>query len=256
MVDELLFSKFTTQEFSKISKILREAFTTSEIELASFYQKMSQDFNRAGWPPSNFADRGFFQSADSNFQEVCERSPVIAVDLPSLLEIDDGKENKPTVIILGQDPKSDQDSERIRIGTPYALHLKNCREKLRRTKLYFDMVSVLFELGYRVYLTDIFKVWVCDPRKPYYRAKLPHVDQSRFSNVLRSELRAIEPTALVTWGKDATNSISSMKLDVLHLSFLHPSGAAGGAWKQLLGKSPTDTNKLEYWKLVLVKTLT
>jgi hypothetical protein len=253
MANDLLFSRFIDQEFPGIYQVLSEVFLTSDTELSGLYQKMAEDFDKVDWPPANFVSRTFFKSADDSFQEIYNKSPVVAVDLPSLLELDDGKEHKPTVVILGQDSKSDRDCEGIRIGTPYALHVKGCREILKRTKLYFDMVYVLLELGYRVYLTDIFKVWVCNPERPYYGARLPKVDRSRFIKVLKSELQIVKPTALITWGNDAARSASAINLDFHHLKFLHPGGAANGAWKKLLGKSPTHVNKLEYWKKEIIK---
>lgn len=256
MASDLLFSRFTDQEFSGVCQVLGEVFLTSQSELSDLYQNLSNDFEKEGWPPANFVGREFFKSADKNFQEIYNQSPVISVDLPSLLEIDDGRKDKPAVILLGQDPRNSNDFEKIIIGTPYALHVKNCREgTFGRVKIYFDMIYVLLELGYRVYLTDIFKVWVCNPESPYKGKKLPKVDRSRFIGLLKSELQIFKPVALITWGAPAARNMSEMNLDVPHLKFLHPSGAAGGAWKELLGKSPTNVNKLEYWKSEMLKSL-
>ncbi|MBW4690664.1 MAG: hypothetical protein KME27_02735 [Lyngbya sp. HA4199-MV5] len=180
---------------------------------------------------------------------------MIAVDIPSLFELDDGVNDKPTVVILGQDSKSDQDHERVRLGTPYGLHHKGSREILKRTKLYFEMITTLLDLGYRVYLTDIYKVWVCDPNRPYYGVTLPRVDQKRFLSTLKSELLMMSPVALVTWGKESANSIIETNLGIKHLNFPHPSGAANGTWKRLMNQSPTYDNKLAYWNSVIFREL-
>jgi hypothetical protein len=92
------------------------------------------------------------------------------------------------------------------------------------------MICGLLKLGYRVYLTDIYKVWVCDPQRPYYGKKLPQVDQERFIKALKSELHFLEPTALITWGKESSSSVSQLNLDIPHRDFPHPSGAANGRW--------------------------
>ena len=254
MADTLLFSQFTTQEFEAISEILSTVFVTSNAELKNLYQKMSNDFNKDDWPPQ-FVDRKFFQSGNEDFREICYESPVITVDLPSIFELDNGISNKPTLVIVGQDSKSEQDSEQIRIGTPYGLHHKDSRENLNRTKLYFEMICVLLKLGYRVYLTDIYKVWVCNPNRPYYGKKLPKVDRERFIIILRSELHLLEPTALITWGRESCSSISQLNLDIPHLSFPHPSGAANGTWKKLIGQSPTHANKIAYFQSEIAKFL-
>jgi hypothetical protein len=169
--------------------------------------------------------------------------------------VNDNKRDKPTIVILGQDSKSDQDTEQLRIGTPYALHLKKCRETFKTTKFYFDMINVLLNLGYRVYLTDVFKVWVCNPSRPYYRAKLPRIDQQKFISALKIELQIVQPTVIITWGREATNSVYQMSLGFPHLDFPHPGGAAGGAWMRLLGQSPTRANKLNYWKKRIIYSL-
>jgi hypothetical protein len=164
--------------------------------------------------------------------------------------------DKPTIVILGQDSKSDQDFEQISLGTPYGLHHKGSREILGRTKLYFEMIAALLTLGYRVYLTDVYKVWVCDPNRPYYGVKLPRVDREKFISALKLEILAMNPVALATWGKESANSVKEIDLNIQHFNFPHPSGAANGTWKKLMNQSPTYENKLAYWSSEISKGLT
>ena len=130
------------------------------------YQDIDSTFNQRNHP-LHFTNRTFFKPVDDDFRFRYQEAEVIAVDLPSLLELDDGRTNKPTVAIIGQDPKSDNKHEQIVVGTPYGLHHKDSREVLKRTKLYFEMVQALLELGYRVYLTDLLKIWVCTSERIY-----------------------------------------------------------------------------------------
>ncbi|WP_414514596.1 hypothetical protein [Nostoc sp. PCC 9305] len=44
------------------------------------------------------------------------------------------------------------------------------------------------------------------------------------------------------------NAIRSIELEVKHHEFPHPSGAANGAWRKLIGKSPTRENRINYWQ--------
>jgi hypothetical protein len=250
MTESLTFSRFKSQESDELTALLCKVFLTTRTELNLLYQELIDDFNQDGWPPHS-VDRSFFKSGDAEFQEIYRVSPSIAVDLPSLFELDDGIEDKATIVILGQDSKSDQDSEKISLGTPYGLHHKGSREVLRRTKLYFEMMISLLKLGYRVYLTDIYKVWVCDPNRPYYGIKLPKIDQARFVATLKSELLIMNPTAIVTLGKESANSVAEMDLDIQHLNFPHPSGAANGTWKKLMNQPPTYGNKLVYWNSII-----
>jgi hypothetical protein len=254
MTGNLAFSKFKAQEFDSISGLLRQIFNTTRSELELLYKEIINDFDKDGWPP-HFVRRDFFKSQYQDFQKIYEISPSIAIDLPSLFEFDDGINDKPTIVILGQDSKSDQDSEQISLGTPYGLHHKGSREILGRTKLYFEMIVALLTLGYRVYLTDVYKVWVCDPNRPYYGVKLPRVDQEKFTSTLKVEILAMNPVALVTWGKESANSVKELDLNTQHLIFPHPSGAANGTWKKLMNRSPTHENKLAYWSSEISKVL-
>ena len=254
MKRNLVFCNFKYKELDDLKNLLCKIFVTTRSQIASLYQDVIDDFQKDGWPP-HVVNRNFFKSEDPIFQEIYKRSPSVAVDLPSLFELDNGEKNKPTIVILGQDSKSDQDSEEIHLGTPYGLHHKGSREVLNRTKLYFKMITTLLETGYRVYLTDIYKIWVCDPNKPYDGINLPKEVQDKFVSVLKEELSIINPVALVTWGKISANSFRSMKLNIQHLNFPHPSGAANGAWSRLINKSPTDENKLAYWNTVISESL-
>ncbi len=257
MDNNILFSQFKNEEFDAISKLLNSVFSISESTLKLLYQRMICDFNLNDWPPANFICRGSFKSSDIRFQNLYDNSPVIALDLPSTLELNSNDPSKPTVVIMGQDPRNGNNFEEIIIGTPYAFHVKRCRHK--ETRVYFEMVKFLLELGYRVYLTDVFKIWVADPRKSSekvkLRAKLPRKDKARFFHLLEQELQIFAPKALITWGGEAAGSASKIKLNMPHISFLHPSGAAGGAWKKLLNSSPTEANKFEYWKSEIIKNL-
>lgn len=242
----ILFSKFEERKRQELYQLLGSVFNTNSAELEKLYQDINSTFEQPGYP-LHLTDRSFFNSADETFRSTYQSSPVVAVDLPSLMEFDDGIKDKPTIAIVGQDSKQDGDYEQLVVGTPYGLHHKDSREKLKRTKLYFDMIRVLLRLGYRVYLTDLLKIWVCDPKQPYTGIKLPDVDRKRFLELIEAELAIVKPSAVVTWGIVAGNAVDQLSLDIKHLNFLHPSGAANGAWKKLINKSPTNSNKLEYW---------
>ena len=105
------------------------------------------------------------------------------------------------------------------------------------------------------YLTDVYKVWVCDPNRPYYGVKLPRADQEKFISTLKLEILAMSPVALVTWGRESANSVKELNFNIQHLNFPHPSGAANGTWKKLMNQSPTYENKLKYWSSEISKVL-
>ena len=252
--NNLLFSKLQPQEFEHLCQLLCSVFETSSGELTKLYQDIDSTFDRSGWP-LHFVQRDFFKPVDKAFQDTYQKSPVIAVDLPSLMELDDGREDKPTIAIMAQDPKNDRDHEQLVVGTPYGLHHKGSREELGSTKLYFEMIQVLLELGYRVYLTDVLKIWVCNPEQRYERIKLQNLDQQRFLRLVKPELAVVKPVAVITWGKEAFNAVNKFQLGIRHLDFPHPASTAGGAWKKLMGQSPTNSNKIAYWRATIAQEL-
>ena len=73
-------------------------------------------------------------------------------------------------------------------------------------------------------------------------------DRTRFIQVLKAELEIFEPVAIVTWGKKASSAIRSIELEVKHLEFPHPSGAAHHAWGRLMGKPATRENRINFWQ--------
>ena len=246
---EYLFSQFKVSEFEALHRELSKVFEISKSKLQSLYEIMQRGFEIEEFPPENKLPRNIFRSDDPIFQKLYDEAFIIGVDIPSILEKNNGVSEKETVVILGQAPlrKSSNRIEEIGIATPYAMHLKSCREKLRNTRLYFDLIKVLLDNGYRVYLTDIFKIWVSEPSKDK-GIPLSKQDYSRFIQVLKAELEIFEPLVIITWGKVASKTIKNLSLDVKHLEFPHPSGAANGKWRELIGKPATRENRINFWK--------
>ena len=150
-------------------------------------------------------------------------------------------------MIVAQDPYSTTSSNRIKIGTPYAMHIKGCREKIC-TKKYFQLIDVLLEQDYQTYLTDVYKIYLG-------KTKLEKKDCQRFAGLLEQEIETINPIAIITWGKAATKAVARLKLQRPHYSYPHPSGAARGAWRRLIQKSATNDNIRDYWKKDILEKL-
>jgi hypothetical protein len=248
-MSQYLFSQFNPDEFESLHRELSKVFHISQGILRDLYEVMRQEFEIEGYPPDRTLPRSIFHSHNEEFQKRYDEALVIGVDIPSILERNDDVSNKKTIVIIGQDPlrKSDKRVEEIGIATPYALHLKSCREQHRSTRLYFDLIKVLLDEGYRVYLTDIFKIWVSQPDKDK-GIKLSKQDRDRFIQVLEAELRIFEPLAIITWGGAASSKVRKMSLETKHLALTHPSGAACGTWRRILDKPATRENKIEFWK--------
>lgn len=109
------------------------------------------------------------------------------------------------------------------------------------------MVDVLLRKGYRVYLTDIFKIWIRQAGKQNRGIKLGS-NADRFLNLLEAELKICNPVALITWGKQSANAIQNLSLEVNCFNFPHPSGG-NRCWPTILnGQSATHANKVKYWQ--------
>jgi hypothetical protein len=80
------------------------------------------------------------------------------------------------------------------------LHSKCCRKK-RNPKLYFTLVKVLLDKGYRVYLTDIFKIWVSstdrNKENKFTKNSLQKTDGRRFAKVLENEKKYLSHLKLL-----------------------------------------------------------
>lgn len=244
------FSNFRKTEFEVLHQNLSEVFLIGQDKLYSLYEVMQSGFEIEGYPEQTL-NRDIFRSSDQNFQKCYNNAWVIGVDIPSIFERIDKVWNQKTIVIVGQEPqrRSDKRIEEISLATPYALHLKSCREQLPRTRLYFEMLEVFLEQGYRVYLTDVFKIWVSKSDNGFQKISLPRQDCERFIKVLRLELAMIQPLAVISWGRVASYIVSNIGLtSTKHLKFPHPSSAANGTWQKLIGKPPTKANRIEFWK--------
>lgn len=246
---EYLFSEFKDEEFDLLHQAISEILNIPKEKYIIMYSTMRQKFNIDGFPPEIRLSRNIFRSSDLDFQKRYSEAFIVGVDIPSLLERNNNSSNKKTIAILGQDPlrKSNKRVEDIEIATPYGMHLKTCREKLPNTRLYFDLIQVLLDEGYRVYLTDIFKIWVSEADKDK-AIPLRKKDYPRFVDVLKAELEIFKPSVVITWGKVASRTLRSLNLSINHLEFPHPSSANNGKWRELMGQPATRENRISFWK--------
>lgn len=128
---------------------------------------------------------------------------------------------------------------RVRLGTPYAMHLKKCREERYHTRRYFQLIDVLLVHECQIYLTDLYKVHVNG-------VSLTKKDRERFRTILRQEIEILKPQALITWGRKATVTVEKLKIGRSHYAYPHP--AAPWAWRKLMGIPATQENVLRHWQ--------
>ncbi|MTJ49095.1 uracil-DNA glycosylase family protein [Dolichospermum sp. UHCC 0259] len=175
-----------------------------------------------------------------------QNSPAIAVDLPSLMELKNDSVNKPTIAIIGQDPLTHNLCQEVEVGTPYGLHHKNSREG--DTKLYFEIIyDLLKDLNCRIYLTDVYKMWIKNPNDSKRRS-LPEEDQERFIQLLKRELNIINPVGLIIWGRKAEKAVNKINLEIKHKYLPHPSDANRRVLAKIIDGPVTHENKLKFYK--------
>lgn len=234
------FCHFKDPEFDMIARLLSGLFNVNESMIAAHYQSLMEDFETEGYP-DHLVSRTFFTSKDPAFQKIYLEAPSVGVDIPSVIELDDGVENKPTIAIIGQDPKRSKDSKEIDIGTPYGMHHKGSRDENNRlTGLYAKMIAVPLKMGYRIYLTDVYKIWVYGTKAP------PKADLNRFKAVLRTEIGAINPDAVITLGCTARDEVAKLNINN-HLWFYHPKNWGQQGWAKDMGRPFTEASALDHW---------
>jgi len=246
---QYLFSNFKNNEFGNLSQQLANVFSISQKQLTEIYEKMRKGFEGEGCLECNFP-RSIFHSSNEGFQKLYDDAWIIGVDIPSILELNNNIQEKKTIFILGQDPRrqSDKRVEEIEIATPYALHSKYCREKHRSTRLYFDLIKVLLENGYRVYLTDVYKIWISQTDNGKHNISLIREDQERFIKILKLELEVFKPIAVISWGQVASDAVNSITSSFNHFKFPHPSPANNYTWSKMMGKPATRANRIDFWQ--------
>ncbi|MCB6232200.1 uracil-DNA glycosylase family protein [Flavobacterium psychrophilum] len=204
-------------------------------------------------------------------QNIPKNVSLKGIDLPTWF----GDYSNKKIVVLGIDPlrsesvfkrekNADIDNDVI-IGTPYAFHEKETREKWCAG--YWALVDGLVQLNHFVYCTDIFKTYyynIESKRRSYSDSISGFTTNSYHSEVLKKELELINPDLIIVFGKiayekllekkcpkigqDIVNTKDIYKLEnknvdvltVLHLS----KGTRGKNFKTFFESNDMDTNTL------------
>ena len=185
-------------------------------------------------------------------EEDNEKTPC-GIDIPVLLK-PEPETDKPLIVILGEsalrNKKELEDitngaSNNVILGTPYAIHLKECPPKCGVYRKIFDAI---LEKGYPIYLTDIIKIWwegkkdsllvPNDLDIDVFKKELDILKKERNNNII-----------IVAWGekpKDALQKKFNMIPDVEFLPLPHPGQKNWNAWKLRIFEKAVFSGKLEY----------
>ena len=186
-------------------------------------------------------------------EEDNEKTPC-GIDIPVLLK-PEPETDKPLIVILGEsalrNKKELEDitndaSNNVILGTPYAIHLKECPPKCGVYRKIFDAI---LEKGYPIYLTDIIKIWwegkkdsllvPNDLDIDVFKKELDILKKERNNNII-----------IVAWGETAQNGLEKVRKDskdvLPSLSLPHPGQRNWNAWKLRIFEKAVFSKNLEY----------
>ena len=138
------------------------------------------------------------------------KEPLTGIDIPVLVKRDKQSE-RPVIAIVAQDPLRSEKDKNLKvfkaagsaiIGTPFALHYKE--DDYPQTIVYRRIIECLLSYrdGYDVYITDAHKTY---PRKKGLKRKE--------EDVLKAEIKKIEPRLVITFGSEAKEYFDKIKED-------------------------------------------
>ena len=195
--------------------------------------------NSFGGKPIKKVNKPIYSNIDVNIIKDFNAKTPCGIDIPVLLK-PEPETDKPLIVILGEsalrNKKELEDitndaSNNVILGTPYAIHLKECPPKCGVYRKIFDAI---LEKGYPIYLTDIIKVWSKDKKDSLLKPNDKDIEVFRNElDILRNEIN--KNIIIVAWGKKAQNGLEevrkSQEVVPPSLSLPHPGQRNWDAWK-------------------------
>ena len=186
-------------------------------------------------------------------EEDNEKTPC-GIDIPVLLK-PEPETDKPLIVILGEsalrNKKELEDitndaSNNVILGTPYAIHLKECPPKCGVYRKIFDAI---LEKGYPIYLTDIIKIWWEGKKDSLLVPNDLDIDVFKKElDILKKEIN--NKIIIVAWGETAQNGLEKVRKDskdvLPSLSLPHPGQRNWNAWKLRIFEKAVFSKNLEY----------
>lgn len=209
--------------------------------------------NSFGGKPIEKKNKPIYSNIDVNIIEKYEESTPCGIDIPVLLK-PKPETNKPLIVILGESALRNQKeleditndaSNNVILGTPYAIHLKECPPKCGVYRKIFDAI---LEKGYPIYLTDIIKIWWEGKKDSLLVPKDLDTDVFKKElDILKNEIN--NNIIIVAWGekpKDALQKKFNMIPDVEFLPLPHPGQKNWNAWKLRIFEKAVFSGDLQY----------
>jgi hypothetical protein len=216
--------KINAPFFESLMLFLQEnVLNLSKIEIQNFYLKWIEEFDiENGQLLTDVKNKNII----SKKQYTPNNTKLLGVDLPTCF----GEYSKKRILFVGIDPvrnvkefngiDANIDNDII-IGSPYALHKKNFREK--RCAAYWEIIKNLQEHNF-IYVTDIYKTYFQKDKIRSYdhwnelgndKIKKSHIE------IFLKEIKIVEPNLIVTFGAIAYKNISGQNINVPILPLMH-----------------------------------
>lgn len=245
------FCDFTNDEENGILDVFKISFeydTMGRDRLIEIYKIFVTNFNSKNPPdkietikrnhlaPLTTDNVSLERFMDTDFQ--------IGIDLPVLLR--PKEDSNKTVFIVAQDPlrtfKNPQ--EGVIFSTPFGVHDIRCIND-KKLMVNWKVTEWLLKEGYRVYITDVLKLWMKKEKERKER-----ITRDLFENFQRSLLKEIEvfrPELILTYGTQASLLVQQaiQNSRIKNIAFIHPAGTANGKWIKILANC-TAENKINY----------
>lgn len=188
---------------------------------------------------------------------------VTSLDLPTWfnLSVSDRR-----VMLLSQDPmpRSEwyDDCRDAVCSSPFGLHSKSWREKSNGGGRMWGLVQNMISNNIGVYLTDVRKFYfrTADNNRKYIAPT--DTIKGIYSSLLSKELQIIKPDAIVSFGNQASNTLSelfSCELEIKTINMPHFSGQAQGKIKDYFNISPnckfTVSEQVEAYTRLILNTI-
>jgi len=198
-------------------------------------------------PEKSFGDKPIEKGNDPIYSKIkgdiikeYQVSTPCGIDIPVLLKpTPNTSSDNPLILILGESALRNKEelagiekaNANVILGTPYAIHLKECPPKCGVYRKVFDAI---LKKGYSIYITDIIKIWWEEKKGNLLVPNDKDIEVFRNElDILRNEIN--KNIIIVAWGKKAQNGLEevrkSQEVVPPSLSLPHPGQRNWDAWK-------------------------
>lgn len=135
----------------------------------------------------------------------CQSYHDLGHDLPYWIEVPTPEE-KGRIMLVSQDPlRNKQKQKHITLSSPFGMHSLD----YRGNRIMTQMVKMLLDNGYSVYLTDFNKLYAKVQNKPVDFSGM----RKQFIGILMEEIDFWKPTKIIAVGKVSANALKGVTIN-------------------------------------------